>query len=369
MKTGSVLFILTFLCCLSINSEELHSYTIFQIGNIATGKASGELGFGLSPEGQFTPLTFSISPNGNIYIPDPVNNRICIFSPDLKLIRILEEQNDGELPWAELLKIDSKGNIIYLNTSLGLRKIAPDGQVIFTIRPWLLDKQIKQYKNIHLINDSLFFYNSKNKPEMISEQGGIESTDAAVKSLSNFSRKNTINSEIQNGNQIPDTLYAKIQSIQSEGNSILVQDEFYSNRFRQNQEYYNQIAGIREQIKILNSQNSTQLDDSGNMKNPIILNVEDYYPSFIGYDEIHNGYWRFESTKEPDKIMKQLIVVYSKYGELIEAFQYGVLENYQPDLEKYPTSGALVTIAPNGDVWFMKAGAKQYAFYKVECQW
>ena len=89
---------------------------------------------------------------------------------------------------------------------------------------------------------------------------------------------------------------------------------------------------------------------------------------FIGYDAKHNSYWQ-GSIDKPDNIIKYAVIIYSKYGELLDAFYYGQYTNFEPDNILYPATEALIAVAPDGDVYFLTGNKKEYTFYKVECNW
>lgn len=360
--------LLVLFCSMSINSEELQHHNIVYIGMIKSGRAVGMIGYDVYPEGPVVPLTFAINTNEEVYIPDPINHRLNIFSHDLSLVKIAKEKKGGELHWAKLIEIYNNGNILYLNTSLGLRLIDNDGNELFTLPPQLLDKQIKQYRNIHLINDNIFFYSDKHNLEMISNEGKIETKEKVFDKLKNLSGSQE-NINFTETIPLPDNLADIIKNIREEKKYIIVGDEFYSNSFKQHQEYYKKISYIREQIKALRTQNNLQPNGNDGTQTSENLNIDDYYHFFVGYDDFHNSYWKFESKKDTVDGTKEIIVIYDKYGEIIDAFQYGILQNHEPVLKQYPTSGAMAAIAPNGDVWFMRGDREAYHFWKVERRW
>ena len=114
-KTGIFsALILIFLSPLIQGTEEKiiqqQTYTPQVIINAPWGNKSGE--FGLYVEGPIMgPSTFTIAPNGDIYIVDTFNNRIQRFTPAGSFVAAFPAVGSG---WAEDIAVDANGNVYLL---------------------------------------------------------------------------------------------------------------------------------------------------------------------------------------------------------------------------------------------------------------
>ena len=111
--------------------------------------------------------------------------------------------------------------------------------------------------------------------------------------------------------------------------------------------------------------------------------------NFIGYDKNHNSYWK---TIDLEIIPNsEIILIYSKTGDLLDAFCYGKYNGEGldsiPDRNNYPITGAKVAVSWDGDLYFLQKpyveytatdfggrstkiiGEKSYFMYKIERRW
>ncbi|MBN1699751.1 MAG: hypothetical protein JW881_19710 [Spirochaetales bacterium] len=148
--------------------------------------------------------------------------------------------------------------------------------------------------------------------------------------------------------------------LKNDGKHLIVGNRFYSTCFRKHNEYYQKIRGVRLQGQDINEEK---------VKQEVSIDLDGYYLLFAGYDDANHSYWTAAEKASINGMKNQIIVVIDNLGELVDAFQYGKLENDIPQRNDYPASGAKVAIAPSGDVWFMAVSPEGYDFYRVDRQW
>jgi hypothetical protein len=131
-------------------------------------------------------------------------------------------------------------------------------------------------------------------------------------------------------------------------------------------EYFEKIKAVRDYI-------IAEKEKLYGYKKKVDINLDNYSLHFIDYDDDHNGYW--EAIRDDSENQKSYaVIIFSKYGELLDAFFYGQYKegedgSLKPYFQNFPASGAEIAIAPDGDVYFMIGNKKEYTFYKVKRAW
>ncbi|MBN2532995.1 MAG: hypothetical protein JXB88_08890 [Spirochaetales bacterium] len=352
MKIHWLLFLLCLFSLLNIYGEELNEYSVKIVKKIQTGNEEGMIGWKMLPGGFTGPSTFFVS-NDRIFIPDRMNYRVNIYNRNLNFERTLKEKDTNEASATYKMKMDANLNMIYISTISGLVKIDSAGNRLFSTGYKNLSIKVRNQYNFFPINDSIFLYNDDNKIECITNKGEFLKGEKAVLEINKINEKSTNNMEL------PPDKNKIINDIQENDSLLIINNNFYSADFIKTKEYFNKIETVRQYI-------STQkkITSSKNIK----LNISDFSVHFIGYDAYHNSYWD-GSINKLNKIKKYAVIIYSKYGELLDAFYYGQYDNYEPNYTLYPTTGALIAVAPNGDVYFLTGNNKEYTFYKIENNW
>lgn len=118
--------------------------------NIPYGSGTGEIGAYDEGEGEMGgPTSFAVNSDENIYIPDVINKRILIYSPDGDYLSDIPLNT----PAADIL-IDSRGFIyIYALGPSRLYQLDPDGEPVTSIAvngPYTVER-------LHLVNNMIYF--------------------------------------------------------------------------------------------------------------------------------------------------------------------------------------------------------------------
>ena len=369
MKKIYLLFgLLIFCILLTSNSYSINEYSIIKIKNIASGKNEEQIGWEPAVAGGFSgPTSIVISKDNELYIPDRVNDRINVYDLNFNFIRTIIEKENKKAHFTKKLKIDDDGNLIYLSSSKGLVKINSNGDNLFLVDKNKLPRQVTQYRLFFPIADNVFIYNDQGEVAYIDNTGKIESADKAVNRLIEIENKNKENA-LSTVIKITDAMKQTIKSLQMSKKHLIVGDNFYSTSIYKTREYFDKIKDIREYIK---SEKSKIY--GGEEKKELNINLDDYGYTFYGYDKEHNGYWG-AGKQDDDNTWNSAIIIFSKYGEILDAFYYGQYKKgentgLQPDYSLYPTSGAEIAVAPSGDVYFLVGSKEKYTLYKVERRW
>jgi hypothetical protein len=357
MKNIIIIILLLFYSFFSY-TEQLNTYSFIPVKVIQTGSEEGKIGWQASPSGYTGPTTMYIDKNSIIYVPDRVNNRINLYDLDINFLKTIIEKEKKYAHFTNKMKVDENGNIIYISTKAGLQKIDPKGNNLFTIKYKILPRNVKNRQNFFPINDVIFIYDDNNEIEYITSEGEIISGEKITSKITELTDKMESKESQMNIILLPAEQKKIIQELKN-NKILLIGTRLYSTNFSKNQEYFNKIKEIRKYI-------ISQKKEAD--KKNIDINIEDFSMHFIDYDEKHNSYWQGIINK-PDDIKKYAVIIYSKYGELLDAFYYGQYNDHEPNYNLYPTTEAIVAVAPIGDVYFLIGNSKEYTFYKVENNW
>lgn len=359
-----MVFIFVIIFIANIFGEQVNSYYFDEIGIIPKGNKEGELGW-RSGGDVSGPNTFIISKDNLIYIPDFWNDRINIYDLELNFIRTITEENKI-IHFTSHMRVDDYGNIIAYLDYKGLKKIDGNGTEIFFIPIENLPERVKNYIPI---GKNLFFRDINNEVGYIDENGVVMDNNAALMKLGEINKQYEINSTLDYSSfsvSLPQDEKEEFRNVRNSLNIIIDGFRVYTdsaNHF----EYYNRIKDIRNYIE----ENSSR-----SLNNNVEVDFDNYYTGVVAYDNDDNAYWIGNEKWVPgDDVRNSLIIIFSKYGELLDAFYYsqtighatGGGVKYNTDL--YPASGSIVAVAPNGDIYFMRGEDDGHHFWKVTRNW
>ena len=376
MKIKSILYIwfITF-SAFVMNGENFSKHEFIKVKTIPAGKEEGLIGWNeknIEGGGYPGPVTFTISKNNVIYIPDRINARINLYDLRLNFVRTIIDK-EKESHFAFSMKVDEDDNIISVLIGKGMKKIDNNGNKLFFVSYKNLPEETMYIYNYFPIENKIYFYNDSADLEIINESGSILKNDQALGVLKDVSRKltasdNSLAVSNHSQGQGPELMIEKdrqIKNYQDNAKHILIGDKLFTTNFKKMKEY-------NENMKEINSALVEAGLSKGTKPQPdkqIDLEIKKYSFGLIGYDNDHNSYWQLTERKTVKHIRMQAIAVYSRYGELLDAFYYGQIFHYENNNELYETTGSHVAVAPNGDIYFMLGHKKGHTFWKVERQW
>jgi hypothetical protein len=361
-----IMFILI-LCALSASlfCDNLSDYQIEKVKVIPTGKEKGLIGWERSVAGGKSGPTAFVITNYYTYVPDRVNNRLNVYDNNfLYLKSILFDKNDIAIPCATLMKADESGNIIIYINSFGLKKIKADGTEMYTLKYEELPNQVNQFNNFFTIDSDVFIYDDNEEVAYITDKGQIIKSGDALSRLKSIPSVNTTRTMNQ-AFSLPADKKAVINKFAANSKFMIKDEDYFSSLFYKNEEYFKKIKDVRDYVR---AQKQKQAGTAVKDKTTDI-SLSKWGLNFIGYDNDHNGYWDGIQTISAQGFDKEAIIIFSRYGELLDAFYYGQNDNGKANYALFPTTNAVLAVAPNGDVYFLVGNEKEYAFYKVTRRW
>lgn len=355
----NILIIILILNSLFIYSEQLSAYNFETIKVLQTGNKEGQIGWQPAIAGMFSgPISFCITQKRIIYLPDRVNRRLNVYDMNFNLLKTIIEEEEQYVHYTPKIKADNNGNIIYLSYKSGIKKINDNGATLLSVSYKQIPDEVKHRYNFFPIADNIFIYNDENKIECITNKGEFLKGDKIKLEIDRI-KNEWANESRSDFMKLPSDKRKIIEDLQEDNSFLMINDNFYSTDFGETKKYFNKIEEIKKYV-------TTQKKSAKSEK--IELNIEDFSMHFIDYDVCHNSYWDGSIAKSK-KSRKYAVIIYSKYGELLDAFYYGQYDNYEPNYELYPTTGAVIAVSPDGDVYFLIGNKKEYTFYKVERRW
>lgn len=336
MKKTVLIFLLLAGCIsLPVFTDNIHSYSIEEIGTLSSGSEEGQIGWQSRAAGRETgPVVFTITDEGDIYIPDRANERINVYSSDFKFLRVINEEGRKRGHYAEILYIDRDDNLIYYDIFTGFAIIDQNGKRLVDVSNRSLPKnQVRVFKNIFLIENDIYMYNDKNQPVLMTKEGQIQSPEDTQAELQ----------ELFTGSS------GIIKDLLDSGTYLIAGNRYFSTQFWDNEAYYKQVRTLSPNLGLR-------------------MDLSRFSIKFAGYDSDHNSYWRAieDST---GGIRNQVIFVYSKYGALLDAFYYGRANNRYESTGDFSTTNAVVSVSPAGDVYFLVGTREEYSLFKVKRSW
>jgi hypothetical protein len=360
------LFFIFILCVISLTlfCDGLNNYQLEKAKVILTGKEKGLLGWEPAVAGgKSGPTSFAISSN-RLYVPDRVNNRLNVYDNNFNYLNTIFDKTDNVIHFATKMKVDEQGNIVASIASFGLKKIKADGSDVFTIKYADLPSQVRDQNNFFPIDSDVFIYDDNEEIAYITDKGQIVKGSEAIDRLKFHSSANT-KSISKNEIIVPADKKTSIDQLAANSKYILFIEDYFSSEFYKNEEYFKKIKNVRDYVRTQKqSQSSTAIKDK-----TIDINLSKWGLNFIGYDSDHNGYWDGTQTISTQGFNKEAIIVFSRYGELLDAFYYGQNDNGKENYNLFPATNSILAVAPSGDVYFLVGNEKEYTFYKVTRRW
>jgi hypothetical protein len=304
----------------------INDYTVSEIGKIKTGNGKGELGYNPIPNpggGPPQPTVFSIDTNGDIYVYYRLNNRINIYSVNLSLRKVIID--NFNIIYAYAIKNDNIGNI-YISGAFNFFKFGAQGDLLYKINNNLLSTDFVSHYNYFPLDGIILFYTDDKKIKIIDESGKIISFDEEA-SLVIKKIKNRKIGDIFSADEIKEKAYnlCSNENLFIDGNRLLTTNGY---------KYFNVYLNF--------------LQSTFNKKQ-IPAEIYDQMFAFMGFDSDDNVYW------SGMKGLDNTILVFSKYGELIDNFYFRFVGNQ--------------TVSSKGDVYCWKIEKDYVTFYKVTRRW
>jgi hypothetical protein len=362
MKKNSLLLLGLFLFSVTLRAQDLGTYPLTKVTTIQVGSDEGMIGWEPAIAGGYSgPTSFVITAGSRIYVPDRVNKRLDVFDWNFDFIKcIYGQKGENAAYYSSVMKADSSGNIIALVGGEVLKKINPEGKDIFSIKRADLPERVYRYVDFFPLGDGIFFYNDKNSIQYISQDGKIESTKKAKERLKEIALKeNQISSKLKVMEGLPENKITILDNIEKNPRYLMLNGKFYSSEFSRVQEYFDKVSEVREYIRA-----KTIKQEQKNFS----VNLSNYMVDFLDYDSDNNSYWE-AALKNSGAISMRGILIFSSFGELIDGFYFSRAYQGGADLQAYPTSGAVIAVAPNGDIYFMVGNKTNYTIYKAERTW
>lgn len=330
-------YIFFILLCL-LNIQSLFSFNNYEhqlLFIIPIGEKDGEVGFdinALEVAGRIHPLSFSISPDGYIFIADIVNKRIVIFKNTLFFDRNINWKSAGQI--RNKMIITNENNIITYLARKGIFLIKNTNEITKIHDPFFDFNKLNN-NNYFYFDNYITYFDIYNNLKALTLQGEIFNKDKTIELLKIYNESNNQN---KNNNIIIEQKHQfnKIEKVSFVGNKLLTTD------FNIHKRYY---------VFLTKNMN----DDKSKAIKHTLPKLSDIM--FINYDADDNSYWYGEVAEEK----RRIIIIYDKYGNLVEIF--------------YTKNNAIYDIAPNGDVYILETDIteveanKGYKLYKVENKW
>lgn len=315
--------------CSFLLFSEVNNYELELIKKIDTGSEVGQIGWESNPigGGYTSPRIFAVGKDSNIYIPDDINKRICVFNSSLILIKnIVVENYTKFIAGSRKIKIQTNGNLTTISRRT-FSQINSNGEYIFSF----LKKNIPAiYGGFYPIGDYIFFYD-KNNGNILSmdKDGVIYRSRETLELLHSVSESSSTSRAFNtNGNN------SDVKSIIL-NNTLLTADPDAIENYYENKKLTLNTRSIPHSMLNIKTLGNRQI---------------------IDYDDSGHSYWR-AIDRENDR---DIIYIYSVNGLVIDAFYY----------EDYGINGSKeISIAPNGDIYFMERNKDFISFYVIRKKW
>lgn len=316
----------------NIVSYSINKYEIIKIKTIKNGDGIGEL---LYIEGDMGlggyPRAITIAENNKVYVCDGGNNRINIYDINFNYSEQIKIKDDEEYDISDSYKIlvDEYENII--RTYSDILKTDKKGNILFQLNPSEINSD---YNSYFVYEDYLIYYDKKYIYHFINNDGNILDKEKENKILDAMKTKykGTLRDDPGLQDKLDEYIY--------DNNLILMGDRLLSKSKSKYKKYFN---FIRENIK----------DRVIKDKITVNLNIILLY-NLLGFDKYDNSYWMgAKSSTEADEF---IIVVFSKYGEVLDCFYIDYDFGY-PD------------VSPDGDLYNYSCSENGHTVYKIKNVW
>jgi hypothetical protein len=353
--------------------SQINDYTISKVKVIQAGKDEGLIGWKNPVAGGYsTPRTFIISNKNLIYVPDGANNRINVYDLSFNYVKtIIESGKRTYIDKSRTMQIDDDENMYYSFSDDGLYKLDKEGKRVFFVDAKKLPGDTLTHNALFPIKGEVFFYGNDNEVRLITNNGVIENSEKAFARLNTLSLNNESRMVSSNSKFVLPVEKKKLfNDIRNEKQCIMIDDCAYIYEAERVRQYFKRISEIKDFVE----KNDPLVADNKSKKAQ--FDVLPAGASFIGYDSDHDGYWVSRERNEINAY-SLFILIYSKYGVFLDAFYYGAEKlmkhenttSMDNDLFRYPTTAAVIAVAPSGDVYFLIGNEKEYTFYKAARRW
>lgn len=348
MKREIIIFVILINLLFSVWSEAIRNYEQIGVHKIKVGKEEGELGVDprraqvAAPTG---PTTFALN-NDTIYVCDYINGRINVYDSNWNFLNPIKDKAYDGIYYSTEIKLDDMGNILVFDHNKSLLKIDKTGKLLLKI-----PKNKYFSDNFFPYGDKILFYNSNNrdgeKIRFYDKNGEILDNVQALKIINNAEENTIVRASNIESNDI---LKNEIQKIIKK-TDIVIDKAPLTDSFRDLRDYYQILKGAQLKDISNKSNNQKEIKDAAEFEFPKSSLM---YPTYIGLDADGNSYWQREI--KGSKPRKDIIIVCSPYGEILDAFYKNI-------------SWSEIAIAPNGDVYFLSYDKEWVYFHKVERVW
>ena len=272
------------------------------------------------------PQTFAIDSSGKFYISDVINCRINIYDKDFSFLRHIDNSNIKEqLYFTYKINVNSQSDIIIYSDGYGLLKIDKDGKLLFYKKNSELPSNIVGgYDFFKLDNIVLLYDKDNNKIKMIDDTGKII----------------TLKQYLDNKNETPTDKTRSDNILVKEG-IVLFDNKILSDLL--NDHLNEKIQMTIDSTSVKYTRNSYQIED-----------LSRYEPaSFIGFDDEGNSYWNSRIDRDRTK---KVILILANSGKVLDCFYNKIIQS-------------IISISPNGDVYFLDYNNRGAKLYKTSRNW
>jgi hypothetical protein len=322
---------------------EIMNYQLLRIAIIKNGNKDGELGYNPklasmgAPPG---PTALVISPDEEMFVCDPINQRINVYDINLRYKRKIMEKDSMGIYYSYNIKIGDDKNITALGMNKDIIKFSKNGDIIFKIDSYKLPDQVTNYYNFFPFASYILFYdkNTENSAFLIDDSGKIFDKNKSTEEIKRINQTNESTLVTKKGDvskQLSNEITKKYGVVESRGRILSTNIEVH-------RDYFKKMKELQKVEKSIPLTEDNIPDNLSTFKNII----------FIGFDKDNNSYWKAK-TKDNAKI----IIVCSPIGAIVDYFSN-------------PLEWSLETVAPSGDVYFLgKAEEQGRTFYKITRRW
>ena len=319
-------------------ANSINEYTFEIVAEINTGEKGGEIGWdeNLAEFWQISSQTFFINKENNINV----------YTINFSFVKTIPGAPKSGLPVAKKIIVDEKENIIGLSISGGLAKQNNSGELLFSYEYKNLPSKMKGKKEFFVFDGDVIYFDNNENLIIIDSETKIKKEFLSQQAIEKYNKKPlTLNEELltnlRKGSDV------KIKKFIINKKLLVIDNILYTGRFEKFKEYSEEILELSKNKISSNYQ--------------VIFNeVRDNSFYLITHDSDGNSYWEGRAEKQYNKgnPKQKVILVYSKYGEILDCFYSTLLESS-------------VAVAPNGDVYFREniPTDGKFLFYKVTRRW
>jgi hypothetical protein len=328
-----------------VAADEIHEYDFELLKTIPVGSAEGQIGHDSGDAGgPDEPRTMAISPAGNIYIPDIINERVNLYDSEMNFLSSIDTQK-SKAHLSSKMAVDDRGRIAFRWYGDGVTILSATGEVLVHVLERELPIRSASITNLYPIGDYVFFYGKDGYVAGITSEGRVMGNAESLKSLGTVQEKRSTSRAASRAE-------ATVNEQLSNRKRILLGDQYFpQNWYDQNdygKELSRKVPAIDAQKRQMKASSMNIITDGFDLEGP------------YGLDSDGNSYFTFRDNRGK----KGGIIVRSKYGDILDAFYAADWEN--PDA--YVGRG-FYAVAPNGDIYFLTYKDPDYVFYRLKRRW